>query len=94
MHLVSVSEIGGEDGAAKVCYTLVAEITAGIVVVQVEAKAESFVGVHCELGVDTVFAVLLVTAVVVGDTGVGREGVHKEEFIRLLKEETIGVRGG
>ena len=44
---------------------LILEISPRIVVVEVEAYPEAFVGVYGKFGIDVVFAVLLVAAVVV-----------------------------
>jgi hypothetical protein len=72
-------------------YALIIEIASCIVVVQVETEAEPLVGIHCKFGTEAVFAVLLVTTVVISDTRIGRERVHEKELIRLFEEETIGV---
>ena len=70
---------------------LVAEIAGCIVVVQVEAETEPFVGIHGKFCSKTVLAILLIAAVIVGDTRIGGERVHEEELIGVFEEETVRV---
>ena len=57
---------------------LAAEIPACIGIVEVEADVQPLAGIHSKLGIDTVLTIDLVAAVVVEDTGIGRQGVHEE----------------
>ena len=91
VHLIPVANVRAEEGSVEMRYTLVTEIAPCVIVSQVEAESEPFVGIHGKLGIEAVFAVLLVATVVVGDASIGRERIHEEEFVRLLEEETVRV---
>ena len=72
-------------------YVLVAVIAAGISIIQIESKVESLVGVYCEFGIDMVLAVGLIAAIVVKYAGIGRQGVHVQQFVWLLIHKTVGL---
>ena len=71
--------------------TLIAEIAARISVVEIETEVQTLAGIHSKLGIDTVLTIDLVAAVVVEDTGIGRQGVHEEPGLRPLLHETVGL---
>ena len=60
-------------------------------VVQVESHSQTFAGIDAKLGIDMVFTMLLVAAVVVADIGIGRQRVEKQEVFRLLGGVVVGV---
>ena len=70
---------------------LAAEIPACIGIVEVEADVQPLAGIHGKFGIDTVLTVDLVAAVVVEDTGIGRQGVHEEPCLRPFLHETVGL---
>ena len=71
--------------------TLIAEIAARISVVEIETEVQTLAGIHGKFGIDTVLTVGLVAAVVVEDTGIGRQGVHEEPCLRPFLHETVGL---
>ena len=91
MHLIFVTQIGTEDGGVEMRCSLILEIAAGIVVIEVEAETYAFAGIDGKLYVEAVLTKQLVTAVVVGGTGIGRQCVHKPELVGLDIKETVGV---
>ena len=71
VHLIAVAHIRGIQRSPEVRVSLVLVVSATVVVVQVEAYAQSFACIDTKLGIDVVFTVLLVAAVIVADVGVG-----------------------
>ena len=70
---------------------LVAEVTSGIIVGQLEADTQTLVHIYGEPRVEPVFTVLLITAVVVCQVGERREGVGKQKLVRFHHKERVGV---
>ena len=91
VHLIAVADIRRIQGGAEVRIVLTLIVAAGIVVVEVEAHAQTLVGIDTKLGRDVVVAVLLVAAGIVAHIGVGRQGVEKMEVFYLLGDIAVGV---
>ena len=70
---------------------LVGEIAQSVMVVEVEAHTEFLAGIDTKLGMQVVFAVLLVATLVVADVGKGRQGVEKQELVRLYRRKGVGL---
>ena len=92
VHVVFITQIGGEDGCIEVGGTLIAIVASGIRVVEVEAYVEALVGIDGKLGIDVILAVGLITTVVVENVGIGREGVHEEELLGPFLHKAVGLR--
>ena len=71
--------------------TLIAEIATGIGIVEIETHIQTLTGIHGKLSIDTVLTIDLVAAVVVEDTGIGRQGVHEVPRLRPLLHKTVGL---
>ena len=69
--------------------TLITEIAASIGIFEIETEVQSFTGVHSKLSINMVLTIGLVTAVVVENTGIWRQGVHKQEILRTFLYEAI-----
>ena len=70
---------------------LVTEIATRIGIVEVETHVQTLTGIHGKLGIDMVLTIDLVAAVVVEDTGIGRQGVHEVPRLRAFLHEAIGL---
>ena len=68
---------------------LVAIVSASIGIIEVETKVKTLVDIYSKLGVDVVLAVGLVSAVVIINSGIWRQSVHKQEGVWFLVYETV-----
>ena len=69
--------------------TLIAEIAARISVVEIETEVQTLAGIHGKLSIYMVLTVRLVATIVVCNTGIGRQGVHKQKLLRTLLYVTL-----
>ena len=66
-------------------------ISASIRIVKIETKVQTLIDIDSKLGIDMVFAVSLVAAVVVIYSGIWRQSVHKQECVWLLVYKTVYI---
>ena len=90
VHVVFVTQIGGKDGSVEVRDILIAVVASGIGVVEIESYVEALIGIDGKLGIDMVLTVGLVATVVVEHVGIGRQSVHKQEFLWSLLRKGVG----
>ena len=65
MQVILVTDIGCKQGAVEVGDALVAEITSGVGVIEVEADVQTLTRINGKDGIDMILTVDLITAVVV-----------------------------
>ena len=91
VHLIFVATIRTVQRATEVRLALVLVVATGIVVIQIESKAQLFVGIYGKLRIDMVLTVLLVTTVVVANVGIWRQRVQKVEVLWLFTHIIVAV---
>ena len=71
VHLIAVAAIRTKQGGTEVGIVLRRIVAIAVIIVEVKAESQTFVGIDGKLGVDMVFTMLLVATVVVREMGVG-----------------------
>ncbi len=92
VHLVSVAKVRGKQSGTEMRVVLVVIVAAGVGVVEVETEAQLLTSVYCKQGVDVVFTVGLVAAVVIRDICYWRQCVCEEKIVGLLHHMTVRLR--
>ena len=82
MQIVLVASIAGKQATVKKGGGLVVIHTTSVEVVDVETKAQSFVGIDGKVGFEPFFTITAIEALVIGEVSERRQGVGKGHIVR------------
>ena len=81
MYVVTLSTVVSVEGATEHTVGLTVVISAPVKVVQLQSQAGELVDVRGKIGPHTVFSVLVVAALVVGEVGYGTQRIGESEVL-------------
>lgn len=91
MYVVTLSTVVSVEGATEHAVGLTVVISAPVKVVQLQSQAGELVDVRGKIGPHTVFSVLVVAALVVGEVGYGTQRIGEAEVLQSRAEEAEGL---
>ena len=94
VHAVLVAQIRAIEGSTEVGCRLVGVVATCISIVQVEANTDTFAGIDGKLCLQVVLTVGLVTAVVVGNIGDGRQCVGVVQLVGGTVDKAVALDEG